>query len=120
MVKITYKPWDEIIIHEAIEYSAEELVRLVSVGVPPGGIGHSLLWANGIAFKHEALPQVSEVVREQLEGRLHWAYVMFAAMPQCRDYIIIEETNVRIPIINVSNNPVLRETAEWMRQQLQK
>ncbi len=45
---------------------------------------------------------------------------MFASMAQYRDCILIEETNVRIPVIDVSNNPMLRETAEWMRQQMQK
>jgi len=45
MVKITYTPWKEIIIHEAIEFSFEEFIKIRSIGVPTGGLGASLLWA---------------------------------------------------------------------------
>ena len=120
MVKVTFKPWDEIIIHEAIQHSIDDLVKLFSVGVPLGGLGQPLLWANGIAFNHAGMPPTEDVIKEQLEGKVHWSSVRFAPMPQYKDSIIIKETNVRIPIIDVSNNPILKTAAEWMSQQLLK
>jgi len=117
MVRITYKPWDEIIIHETIEHSLDDLIKLLSVGAPPGSLGHALLWANGIAFTHEGMPMTADVSREQLLGRVHWSNVRFAPMSEYKDFLLIKETNVRIPIIDVSNNPILKIAAEWMSQQ---
>ena len=117
MVQITYKPWDEIVIHEATQQSLDELVKLLCVGVPPGGIGKALLWSDGIAFTHDGMPATDEIIKEQLQGKVHWSSVRFAPLPQYKDTVLIKETNVRIPIIDVSNNPILTVAAQWMNQQ---
>jgi len=118
MVKVTYKPWEEIIVHEAIQHSIDDLVKLLSVGVPPGGLGHPILWSDGVAFTHDAMPPTNEVIKEQMQGRVHWSSVRCASMLEYKDNILIKETNVRIPVLNVSNNPILKTAAEWMKTTL--
>jgi len=118
VVKVTYAPWEEIIIHELIQYSLEDLIRLRSLGTPAGGLGRNLLWAEGIAFIQNFMPPTPDVVKEQLERKVHWASVEFAPMLNFADHILIKETNVRVPIINVSNNPTLKIVAEWLKSQL--
>jgi len=120
LVRVTYKPWEEIIIHEAIQHSLDDLVKLLSVGVPPGSLGQALLWSDGVAFTHEGMPATSEIIREQLLGRVNWSNVRFAPMPQYQNSILIKETNVRIPVLDVSNNPILKAAAQWMNQQFLK
>lgn len=38
MVKVTFKPWEEVIIHEATHHSLDDIVTLSSMGVQPGGL----------------------------------------------------------------------------------
>ena len=117
MVKVTYAPWEEIIIHELIQYSLEDLVNLCSLGTPPGGLARNLLWAEGIAFIHNLMPSTPGVIKEQLQSKVHWSSVEFASMPKFTDHILIKQTNVHVPIINVSNNLVLKTVAEWLKSQ---
>jgi hypothetical protein len=117
MVKVTYKPWEEVIIHESIQHSLDDLVKMQSLGVPAGGLGNRLLWAEGIAFKHSGMPPTDDVVKEQLQGIVHWSAVEWALMPKYENAIIIRETNVRVPVIDVSTNPFLKTVAKWLKGQ---
>ena len=117
MVRVVFQPWEEVVVHESIEYSLEDLVKMRSLGVPAGDLGQRLLWAEGVAFSHSSMPPTDDVVKEQLQGKVHWSAVEWALMPQYQNVIIIRETNVRVPIIDVSSNSILRTVAEWLRSQ---
>jgi hypothetical protein len=116
MVKITFQPWEEIVIHEVVEYPLAALLEMQSFGVPPGSMGRSLMWANGIAFAYVAMPANDDVVAEQLKGRMHWASVVFATMPAYESAVLLQETSVRIPVVDVSGNPTLYAVARWLRE----
>ena len=116
MVKITYQPWDEIVIHETVEYPLAALLEMQSYGVPPDSMGRSLMWANGIAFAYVSMPASDDVVAEQLKGRMHWASVVFATMPAYENVVLLQETSVRIPVVDVSGNPTLYAVARWLHE----
>jgi len=116
LVRVVYAAWEEIVIHESIKHSLDDLVKMQTLGVQPGALGRNLLWGEGVAFVHEGMPPTTDVIKEQLQGRVHWSSVRFALMPEHQDMIVIKETNVKVPIINVSNNPILRTAALWLRE----
>jgi hypothetical protein len=116
MVKITYQPWEEIVIHEAVEYPLAALLEMQSFGVPPGSMGRSLMWANEIAFAYAAMPANDDVLAEQLKGRMHWASVVFATMPTYESAVVLQETGIRVPVVDVSGNPSLYAVARWLRE----
>ena len=116
MVKIEYRPWEEIIVHEVVEYPLAALLEMQSYGVPPGAMGRSLMWADGIAFAYVAMPASDDVVDEQLKGKMHWASVVFAAMPTYESAVLLQEMNIRIPVVDVSGNPTLYAVARWLRE----
>jgi len=116
VVKITYQPWEEIVIHEAIEYSLPALLEIQSFGAPPGSLGRSMMWANGVAFAYAPMPASDDVVAEQLKGRMHWASVVYAMMPTYESSIFLQEMNLRIPVADVSGNPILYAVARWLRE----
>ena len=91
-------------------------MEMQSFGVPPGSMGRSLMWANGIAFAYVAMPANDDVVAEQLKGRMHWASVVFATMPAYESAVLLQETSVRIPVVDVSGNPTLYAVARWLRE----
>jgi hypothetical protein len=116
LVKITFQPWDEVVVHEAVEYPLAALLEMQSFGVPPGGVGRSLMWANGVAFAYVAMPASEDIVAEQLKGRMHWASVAYALMPRYESVVLLQETNVRVPVVDVSVNPGLYAVARWLRE----
>jgi hypothetical protein len=118
MVKITHQPWEEIVIHEVVEYPLAALLEMQSFGVPPGSIGRSLMWTNGIAFAYAVMSVNDNLVAEQLKGRMHWASVIFATMPAYESAVLLQGMNVRIPVVDVSGNPTLYAVARWLREQV--
>lgn len=117
MVKITIRPWEEVIIHESIHYSLEDLLKMHSIGVQPGGLANPLSWAEGVVFRFSAMPPTDEIVREQLQGKIHWNAVEWALMPEYKNVIMIQDINAKIPIVNVTATAILREVARVLKDQ---
>jgi hypothetical protein len=119
LVKVTFKPWEEVIIHEVIYYSFEDIVKLFSLGIQPGGLAQSLFWAEGVIFSHVGIPPTTnEVAREQLDGKIHWSSVSWALMPKYQAFIPIKDINAKIPIVDVSSNSILCEAAKALKGQV--
>lgn len=119
MVEVVYQPWKKIVIHEIVDYALDDLVRLQSLGVELGGLGDPLLWAEGIVFSSSTMLETKDVVKEKLEGIIHWSSVEWARMPKLKDVIVIKETNVRVLIIDVSTHPIYRTVSKWLKEQKQ-
>jgi hypothetical protein len=111
MVKVTFRPWEEVVIHEDIFYSFDDLVKLSSLGVQPGGLARPLKWAQGVLFRHQGMPPTDDIVKEQLEGKVHWNSVEWALMPRYEKVIMIHDINAKIPVIDASANKILSDVA---------
>jgi hypothetical protein len=120
LVKITFKPWEEIVIHEVINYSLADLITRSSLGVQPGGLAAPLNWAEGVAFHHVAMPMNDEITRELLQGKVHWNAVEWALMPEYKNVILIADINAKIPVINVSATTILSEVAVALKAKTKK
>jgi hypothetical protein len=120
MVKVIIKPWEEVIIHESIQHSLEDFVKMCSVGVQPGGLAPPLLWAEGLVFRNAPMPQTDAVAKEMLENKVHWSSVEWAIMPKHQQVIMINEINARIPIINVSATAILCDVAKALMESVKK
>jgi hypothetical protein len=116
LVKVTFKPWEEVIIHEEIRYSYDDLIKLNSIGVQPGGLAKALRWAEGVIFRFVSMPPTDEVVRELLQGKIHWNVVEWALMPEYKNVILIQDINAKIPVINVSATTNLCEIAKALKE----
>jgi len=116
-VKVTFKPWDEVVIHEVIHYSLEDLLKISSLGVQPGGLAAPLQWAEGVVFRGAGMPPTEDVIRENLQGKVHWSSVVWAIMPEYKNVILIKDINAKIPIINVSATSVLSDVAKALKRQ---
>ena len=115
MVKVTFKPWEELVIHENIRFSLEEFVKHCSIGVQPGGLANPLQWAEGVVFRATLLPLTEDVVREMLADKIHWSSVEWASMPEYRQAIMIGDINAKIPIIDVSATATLCDVARSLK-----
>jgi hypothetical protein len=119
LVKVTFKPSEELIIHESIQHSLSDLIKLCSVGVQLGGLAKPLSWAEGVVFRFSRMAPTDEIVRELLQGTVHWNVVEWALMPQCKQVLLIKEINAKIPVINVSTTTILCEVAKALKEQAQ-
>jgi hypothetical protein len=117
LVKVTFKPWEEIVIHETIKYTLSDLIARSTLGVQPGGLAPPLNWAEGVAFRYEAMPMNDEITRELLQGKVHWNVVQWALMPEYKNVIPIADISAKMPVINVSANAILCETAKTLKRQ---
>jgi hypothetical protein len=115
MVKVTIKPWEEVIIHESIQHVLEDFIKICGVGVQPGGLAPPLLWAEGIVFRSGPMPSTDSITKEMLENKVHWVSVEWAIMPKYQQVIMINEINARIPIINVSATAILCDVAKTLK-----
>jgi hypothetical protein len=120
LVKVTFKPWDEVVIHESMYYSFEDLVKLVSLGVQPGGLAQPLQWAEGVAFIPTGMPPTDEIIKEQLLGRIHWNSLSWALMSKYASFIPIKDISAKIPIVDVSANTILCTVVKALKGQAQK
>ena len=117
LIEVVYQPWKKIVIHEIVDYALDDLVRLQSLGVEPGGLGDPLLWVGGIVFSSSTMLETKDVVKEKLEGIVHWSSVEWARMPEFKEVIVIKETNVKVLIINVSAHPIYNAVSKWLKEQ---
>ncbi len=115
MVTVSYEPRKQLIIHEYTKYdSIDELVGSLVIGAPPGAIAGPLQWAEGVAMKFNIMPLNCEpVIKELLEGRIHWDHVSFAPHDKC---IPVTINNVTMMMVNVTNNPTFASVAKFIKE----
>lgn len=118
MVKVTFKKWEEVVIHEDIEYEFDDLIKNRMVGLREGSITAPLVWAEGVVFSRNALPPTDDVVREQLKGIIHFSAVEWALMPKYRS--TLKSEGITTPIVDASENGTLIEVAKELKKRHKK
>jgi len=116
MVKIIYEPYHTVVIHEIVQYDLNMLIHLHGLGVQSGQLGRPINWANGVAFNHLPMPATEDIIKEQIKGKIHWSHLSFAFMPKHQQIIEIPEGKIRIPILNLSDNEIFRDVADWIKK----
>jgi hypothetical protein len=113
--EIVIEPWKRLVIHEVIEYSFDDFMKLlISQSRAVAGGTPATNWANGIIFHFGGFPDTDSVMQEKLHGVIHWSSVMFAVKetyePQYR-----QDSNY-VNLINASHNQVFVELANVLKQ----
>ncbi|MCP8316023.1 MAG: hypothetical protein H3Z52_15620 [archaeon] len=119
VAEIEIKPWSKLTVHEVLEVDFQTLVRSQALGQPAGGQAPPLNWVNGIIFRSSPFPPSGPVVKEMLEGRLHWLAMEFALCPEYKPAIQVGDLRVTVPLINVSHNKIFVKMAEQLKAMLQ-
>jgi hypothetical protein len=114
-MKITYKPAEELIILEMVEYSLDKLAETGAL-IQDTGRPVILNWAEGVVFHHMPLPfNTKELLKERQQGRIYWASVIYAPLPEYRPTLKIGPRD--IPIV-ATPNPLLIQVAKWIKGQM--
>lgn len=118
MVKVIFKPWKEIVIHEDIEYKLRDLVKRRVLGLRLGSVTPPLVWTEGVVFGRNAMPPTDDIIKEQLQGVIHFSSVEWAIMPKYRSPLKLGGATV--PVIKVSENVSLSAVAKELKKRQKK
>jgi hypothetical protein len=116
-VAVKYEPFQEIIIMEKTFFAnPEEIARFTSVIA--GGKLAGLYWVDGVVFLYFPLPASTTAVAKALidNGRVYWTFVGYSFMPKYEPTIETKEKMI-IPVVNISSDPVLKQVAQWLKEQ---
>ena len=118
MVKITFTPYSELIVHEIVEQDNrtffEDVVRQALAS--PIHAEPSINWVDGVAFLVNQMPPTEDVVRENLNGKVHYAAVIFTRIAysnQVPVQIGTQEYSVRLR--KADNNPVMVDLVKYLK-----
>ena len=114
MVKVSFQSLKEIVIHEEVEHKLRNLVRLRVLGLRRDSVAQPLIWAEGVVFTRSLTPPTEDIVKQSLEGIIHFSGIDWALMPKYRS--ALKSGGVTIPVINVSDNPNLAEVGRALRK----
>ena len=114
--EVRIEPVRELVIKEVLFFSStDELAKFANIAA--GGRPAGIYWAEGVAFLYYSLPlntrfTVKELVRE---GRLYWALVCFALMPEYQRIVETKE-KLMVPVIDVSSSSLFRAAARKLKE----
>ena len=120
MVKITYSPLNELVVHETVEVTKDDLLR---ERVTPQGT-MPLYWCNGILFSFSSLPMSDDIVKDYLDGKIHWLEVHFAREDRYTPILELDEeeykTKMNVRVIDTSKSSLHRELTKWLKSMITK
>ena len=116
-VTVKYEPFKEIVVMERTHFSTpEDIARFTSIIA--GGKLAGLYWVDGVVFLYFPLPASTTAVAKALieNGRVYWTFVGYSFMPKYEPTIETKEKMI-IPVVNISSDPVLKQVAQWLKEQ---
>ncbi len=116
MVKITFAPIKEVIVHEHIMVPMDDMLRgrITPAGAMP------LYWCGGILFTFSSLPWTKDIVKDYLEGKIHWAEVQYTRMDRYSPVLELKDENYggqaqKIRIIDTSASALHTDITKWLK-----
>lgn len=120
MTKITYSPATELIIHEVLEVSREDLLR---TRITPQG-NMPLLWCDGVLFTWNPFPTNDKVVDDLISGKIHWASVNYTHMERYSPVLKLNEEEYKgemnIRVLDVGAIPTYKDVVKWLKSNAKK
>lgn len=115
MAKITYAPLEELIVHDTLELSKDDLFR--ERITPQGNL--PLFWNNGILYHFQSLPMNDDITKEYLKGRIHWSDVHFTRMDAYQPTMTLEseeyKSTMTLRVLNTSNIALHSDVIKWLK-----
>ncbi|MDE1810696.1 MAG: hypothetical protein KGH66_01495 [Candidatus Micrarchaeota archaeon] len=115
MVKITFAPIKELIIHEAVKVSYDDILR---ERVTPSGTV-PLYWSEGMLFSFSSVPMTRDIVKDYLQGTIHWMEVHYTDMKEYKPVLDLKDQNyggeLKIRVIDTSKSALHSEVAKWLK-----
>ena len=119
MVKITPSPIKEVVVHEHILMNMEDLIRS---RVTPAG-SFPLYWCDGILFTFNSMPWTKDIVREYLEGKVHWVEVQYTRMDRFKPILELNDQSygsqgIKVRVIDTAASALHMDFVKWLKTRM--
>lgn len=115
MVKITFAPIKELVVHEVVSVEHDDLLR--SRITPAGNM--PLYWCDGILFSFNSMPMTRDIVKDYLEGTIHWMEVHYSHMKNYEPVVELNDeqykATMRIRVLDTSKSTLHTELIKWLK-----
>ncbi len=115
MVKITYAPVEELVVHEVVQIERDNLLR---ERITPQG-NMPLYWCDGILFSFSSLPMTDDIVKDYLNGRIHWLEVHYSKMDRYTEILSLEDeaykSTMNVRVIDTSASALHKMFIKWLK-----
>ncbi len=115
MVKISFSPIKELVVHEVVKMTHDDMLR---ERVTPAGT-MPLYWSDGVLFSFSSVPMTKDIIRDYLEGRIHWMEVHYTEMRDYRSVLELKDQNyggdLKVRVIDTSSSALHNELARWLK-----
>jgi len=117
MVKMVHRPLKEIVVLECVQSTKAQMIEFAATAVRTGTAGVALRWTKGVLFIHSGVdPSSTDSLLDQYinEGRIYWASVQYALMPEFEP--MVKSRTIEVPVLDVSSNTALCDAAIWLKK----
>ncbi len=115
MVKISYSPIKELVVHEVVSVERDDLLR---GRITPAG-NMPLYWCDGILFSFNSMPMTRDLVKEYLEGTIHWMEVHYTHMKNYEPIVVLNDEQYKaamyIRVLDTSKSGLHTEFVKWLK-----
>jgi len=119
MVDIEYSPISKIIVHEVIRADYQNFLNMFAIPQQPGVQRPYARWIDGILFIFKGFPPSPEVLRDKIQGILHWEIVNFTEMEKYTSTITNPKNNITMDVLDNSNNTAVSDFIRWLKNDSQ-
>lgn len=115
MIKITYSPINELVVHEVVKIDFEDLMR---ERITPAG-NMPLYWCSGTLFSFTSVPMSKDVMKDYLQGKIHWMEVHYTEMKSYQPVLELNDEQykqtLKIRVIDTSKSNLHGEFIKWLQ-----
>ncbi|MGC8651728.1 MAG: hypothetical protein ACP5UH_00540 [Candidatus Micrarchaeia archaeon] len=115
MIKISYSPINELVVHEAVRLELDDLLR---ERITPSG-NMPLYWCDGILFTFNSPPLTKDIMHDYLNGKIHWMEVHYTDMKKYDPVLELNDEQykaiLKIRVIDTSKSALHAEFVKWLK-----
>ena len=118
LVKVTYAPITELVVHEVIEQDQttffEDITRQMLAS--PVHVEPTINWVDGFALLIAQPPPTDEIVADNLRGKVHYQAVVFTRMAyQSKVAVKLGNQDFTVRLRKADNNQNLVDLARFLK-----
>ena len=118
MVKISYLPYQEVVVHEIIELNNETFFEdVIRQSLTQTQVEPTVNWVDGIAFLVVPFPATEDIVREGLNGKAHFGSVIFTKIDYRGQYPIkLGAQSFSVRMRKTDNNRIFVQLIDFLKK----
>lgn len=118
MVRISFSPINELVVHEVIKVDIDDLLR---ERITPSGT-MPVYWCDGFVFSFSSVPMNRRVLDDYLNGKIHWMEVHYADMKDYKEVLELNDEHyngsMKVRVIDTSKSALHSDFAKWLKESI--